>query len=82
MAHRHVRCEDPSTLITFPRVSGPTSMLMLDIDRLKWWNSRIGHPGGDKVLEAVATVLRAETRAGDILARTGGEEKGRRAPGS
>ncbi|ATY17087.1 GGDEF domain-containing protein (plasmid) [Amycolatopsis sp. AA4] len=60
----------------------PTTMLMLDIDRFKWWNSRIGHPGGDKVLEAVATVLRTETRAGDILARTGGEEMAVVLPGT
>ncbi|WP_246257501.1 GGDEF domain-containing protein [Amycolatopsis anabasis] len=55
--------------------AGHTSvLLMLDIDRFKWWNSEIGHDGGDKVLVAVADVLRKQTRNGDVVGRWGGEE--------
>ncbi|WP_167545537.1 GGDEF domain-containing protein [Amycolatopsis rubida] len=60
----------------------PTAMLEIDIDKFKGWNSRIGHPGGDKVLAAVADVLRRDTRTGDILARTGGEEMAVVLPGT
>jgi diguanylate cyclase (GGDEF)-like protein len=51
-----------------------TSVLMLDIDHFKAWNTRLGHFGADVVLQKVAGVLRQQTRQGDILARWGGEE--------
>ncbi|GGS31577.1 MULTISPECIES: GGDEF domain-containing protein [Actinokineospora] len=52
----------------------PTSVLMLDIDHFKDWNTRLGHFGGDQVLRAVAERLRACVRRGDIVSRWGGEE--------
>lgn len=56
------------------RSGAPVSVLLLDIDRFKDVNDTHGHPTGDQVLIAVADALRTGTRAGDVIARTGGEE--------
>jgi diguanylate cyclase (GGDEF)-like protein len=47
---------------------------LLDIDHFKSVNDRHGHAAGDAVLRAFAAGARAELRAGDVLARWGGEE--------
>ncbi|MDD2880492.1 MAG: sensor domain-containing diguanylate cyclase [Rhodoferax sp.] len=52
----------------------PLSVLMLDIDYFKQVNDRWGHSGGDAVLVAVSQTMAATCRAGDVLARWGGEE--------
>lgn len=46
----------------------------IDIDRFKAINDHYGHAAGDRVLAAVADVLRRETRDSDIVMRWGGEE--------
>jgi diguanylate cyclase (GGDEF)-like protein len=56
------------------RGSRPATAVMLDIDRFKSINDRYGHAGGDAVIRAVADVIRANLRAGDIAGRLGGEE--------
>lgn len=53
---------------------GRFAVLLLDIDRFKTVNDTHGHAAGDQVLAEVAQRLRAEMRAGDLLARIGGEE--------
>lgn len=50
------------------------AVVMLDIDRFKQLNDRRGHAAGDTALCAVARVLRAQLREGDLAARFGGEE--------
>jgi diguanylate cyclase (GGDEF)-like protein len=45
-----------------------------DIDHFKRVNDEWGHDAGDRVLVALADTFKAETRAGDIAARMGGEE--------
>jgi diguanylate cyclase (GGDEF)-like protein len=47
---------------------------MIDIDHFKHVNDAYGHATGDKVLIEVAHRLRSALRAGDIVARFGGEE--------
>lgn len=47
---------------------------LLDIDHFKIVNDTHGHHGGDAVLQEVARRLAQQTRAGDCLARWGGEE--------
>ena len=50
------------------------ALLVIDLDRFKQVNDGHGHRAGDRVLAAVASVLRARLRESDILARFGGDE--------
>ena len=50
------------------------ALLMMDLDRFKTVNDRLGHPRGDEALKAVADVMRANARTSDFVARYGGEE--------
>lgn len=54
--------------------AGTTGAVLLDVDHFKAVNDRWGHGRGDEVLVRVAAVLAATVRAGDLLARVGGEE--------
>ncbi|GGQ48446.1 hypothetical protein GCM10010166_15840 [Couchioplanes caeruleus subsp. azureus] len=56
------------------RSGGPLALLLLDVDHFKRINDTYGHPAGDQVLVEVARRLRATCRAGDVVARFGGEE--------
>lgn len=51
-----------------------TSVILLDLDRFKHINDSWGHPAGDRVLVAVAGVLRRSVRSADEVGRLGGEE--------
>lgn len=51
-----------------------TSVVMLDVDRLKHVNDQYGHRAGDDMLRAVAGALVASIRDGDVAARLGGDE--------
>jgi two-component system cell cycle response regulator len=55
------------------RTTGATAFL-IDIDRFKSINDRLGHPAGDVVLQEIADRLRGQTRSSDVVARLGGEE--------
>jgi diguanylate cyclase (GGDEF)-like protein len=48
--------------------------LVVDIDHFKRINDQHGHGTGDEVLRALAQTLMRHVRAGDFVARTGGEE--------
>ncbi|KAF0815237.1 putative diguanylate cyclase YdaM [Andreprevotia sp. IGB-42] len=50
------------------------ALIMIDIDFFKQVNDLNGHGGGDEVLRQVASVLQANLRDTDRLARVGGEE--------
>jgi diguanylate cyclase (GGDEF)-like protein len=56
------------------RHQAPLSALMLDVDRFKECNDRYGHFVGDRLLCFVALQLSKQLRAGDVLARYGGDE--------
>jgi diguanylate cyclase (GGDEF)-like protein len=49
-------------------------LLLLDLDHFKRINDTFGHDTGDRVLQAVAELLRAQCRATDLAVRYGGEE--------
>ena len=50
-------------------------LAMCEIEYFKRYNDRHGHPGGDRCLRAVSTILADSfRRAGDLCARYGGEE--------
>lgn len=56
------------------RAGTPLSAVALDVDHFKRVNDLHGHGAGDAVLAAVAARAAAALRAGDLVARTGGEE--------
>jgi diguanylate cyclase (GGDEF)-like protein len=50
------------------------SCLMIDVDHFKQTNDTYGHHMGDLILSQLATMLKREQRAIDMVARVGGEE--------
>jgi diguanylate cyclase (GGDEF)-like protein len=52
----------------------PLSLVMMDLDHFKSVNDRFGHSVGDLVLAETGAMLARSIRAGDIVARWGGEE--------
>lgn len=56
------------------RGNGPLSLILTDIDRFKTINDRFGHAAGDQVLLHFSSLLAADRRAHDAVARIGGEE--------
>ncbi|MBW5416272.1 sensor domain-containing diguanylate cyclase [Pseudomonas sp. MAG002Y] len=49
-------------------------LVILDIDHFKKINDTYGHPGGDKVIQALANLINGHIRATDRAGRYGGEE--------
>ena len=58
----------------FLRHGEPLSLILMDLDHFKDVNDAYGHNIGDKYLQELAKVLTDFFRAGDIVARWGGEE--------
>jgi diguanylate cyclase (GGDEF)-like protein len=52
----------------------PAALLYLDIDGFKRCNDERGHAFGDEVLTRLASLLKQQLRAVDLLARLGGDE--------
>ncbi|MGC1691191.1 MAG: GGDEF domain-containing protein [Pseudolabrys sp.] len=50
------------------------AILMFDLEHFKSINDRFGYAVGDEVLRVFGQVVRASTRADDIIGRFGGEE--------
>ncbi|MGA7615059.1 MAG: diguanylate cyclase [Thermoanaerobaculia bacterium] len=57
------------------RRNDPISLILIDLDRFKDLNDRLGHQAGDAYLRELGALLMASIRrAGDVVARYGGEE--------
>jgi diguanylate cyclase (GGDEF)-like protein len=56
------------------RYQSMAALVMFDIDHFKAVNDTFGHPAGDKVIQAVAEVIREQIRDTDYAGRYGGEE--------
>jgi diguanylate cyclase (GGDEF)-like protein len=64
----------PVELARARRLGQGLSLIMIDIDHFKRVNDEFGHLFGDKVLIAMADLVRRSIRAIDLPARWGGEE--------
>jgi diguanylate cyclase (GGDEF)-like protein len=58
----------------FQRYGRPLSLLVIDVDKFKLINDRLGHDAGDLVLKAIAENCNAAKRETDVVARLGGDE--------
>lgn len=66
----HLRTERARSL----RHGRPYAVAIIDVDHFKLVNDEHGHAEGDAALVRLANLVRANTRAGDVFARVGGEE--------
>ncbi len=56
------------------RYGSSSGVIVVDVDDLKRVNDSLGHQAGDHLLMRTAQVLRQGSRAGDTVARSGGDE--------
>jgi diguanylate cyclase (GGDEF)-like protein len=56
------------------RAGHPYSLVYIDLDNLKWLNTRYGHEGGSDALRTLAQVMTESLRASDVALRVGGDE--------
>lgn len=66
--------EEELSRIEQSRAALPTSIIMVDVNGLKFTNDAFGHEYGDKLLQSVSRILSANCRKSDVIARTGGDE--------
>ena len=60
--------------LALERVHAGDVVALIDLDHFGDVNERLGHAGGDAVLEAIGSHLMAALREEDVVARYGGEE--------
>ena len=71
---RHMHEAMRVAILNAQRQHQPLLLALLDLDHFKRINDSRGHAVGDQVLQAFAATVQDCVRAGDILARWGGEE--------
>ncbi len=71
---RYMRKWLEQTFASAKRHIRPISVMLIDMDNLKWINDCYGHLTGDKAIKQIATVLKNSVRDSDLVARYGGDE--------
>jgi diguanylate cyclase (GGDEF)-like protein/excisionase family DNA binding protein len=61
-------------LVQAVREGDPFSLIMLDLDDFRTINNELGHPAGDRLLQAIADALLHAGREADHVFRYGGDE--------
>ncbi|MFC3115648.1 diguanylate cyclase [Cellvibrio fontiphilus] len=74
LKHSRIKEQVDIELSRAQRSGEPLSVVMLDLDHFKQINDSYGHPAGDKVIKAIAHLLRQRLRKVDAVGRYGGEE--------
>jgi diguanylate cyclase (GGDEF)-like protein len=75
LANRRAIMRELNALVRQAQVGGtPLAVAFIHVDHFKAINDRLGHADGDRVLVAVAAVIRDTVRRSDRVARMGGEE--------
>jgi diguanylate cyclase (GGDEF)-like protein len=75
LRNRRALVEDlPAVELAARRDGRPFAIAICDVDRFKAYNDHLGHLAGDQALRSLATMIRAQLRAGDEAYRYGGEE--------
>jgi diguanylate cyclase (GGDEF)-like protein len=64
------------------RTGEPLTIALMDLDRFKTYNDADGHQTGDRLLKEASAAWRDQLRAGDLVARWGGEEFAVALPGA
>ncbi len=72
--HRHMQAALDHELSEATRQGHPLAVVMIDLDGFKSLNDTHGHLVGDEALKLVGQVLTRNCRAGDHVARWGGDE--------
>lgn len=83
--YRYLAYRDPLTalpnrrafddrLIALSHLEQPNALLVIDVDEFKELNDTQGHEAGDALLRRLGEVIRGTVRAGDTVARIGGDE--------
>lgn len=74
LKHSRIKEQVDVELSRAQRTGENLSVVMLDLDHFKQVNDNYGHPAGDKVIRAIAHLLRQRLRKMDAVGRYGGEE--------
>lgn len=73
--NRHFVAEQVELILAeTERYGNECALVVIDVDHFKQVNDQHGHDVGDKVLVAIASLLKQTSRNSDIPARLGGEE--------